>query len=175
MRYLTSLVLAFALLAGSASVAQITTETSGLTDVKRIESESMRSLNVKSYSGSSASYRAAYINDPNDGISWVISFYGYTKEKTQVSSSNQFRVVADGEPYEPVRLESKSRSIDGTLLEIKRATFPRAAFEKIAHAGTVTFSIGGAQFEAIPPQRRDMRQVLEKVPSNATPQTASNR
>jgi hypothetical protein len=175
MRYLTSFLLVFALLAGSASMAQIKTETSDLTGVKRIESKSMRSLDVKKYAGSSASYRAAYVNDPDEGISWVISFYGFTQKKTAVSSSNQFQIIADGKPYEPVRLESKSRSIDNSLLEIKRATFPRAAFEKIAHAGTVTFSIGGAQFSAIPPRRSDMRAILKEVPNNSTPQTASNR
>jgi hypothetical protein len=40
----------------------------------------------------------------------------------------------------------------------------------------VTFSISGAQFEAIPPRRSDMRQILKEVPNNSsTPQTASNR
>lgn len=176
MRYVASLFLAFALLGTTASLAQIKTEVSEMTGVERIESKSMRSLDVKTYAGNHASFRAAYVNDPNNGISWVISFYGFAPEKTQVSRTNQFRVQADGQPFEPVRLESKTRSIDNSLLEIKRATFPRSAFEKIAHANNVTITIGGAQFLAIEPRRHDLRQILKEAPTNNnTPQTASNR
>lgn len=174
MRYLTSLLLAFALLGTSVSLAQIKTEVSDLTGVKRIESKSMRSLDVKQYKGSQASFRAAYVKDPDEGISWVISFYGFTEKKTQVSRTNQLQITADGKPFEPVRLESKTRSISNSLLEIKRATFPRAAFEKIAHANNVTITIGGAQFGALKPRRSDLRQILKEVP-NTAPQTASNR
>lgn len=169
MRYLFSLLLAGALLGTSAAFAQITTETSDVTGVKRIESDGMRSLSVENYDGSHASFRAAYVNSPNEGISWVLSFYGFTDEKTQVSRTNKFRIQADGRQLEPVRLESKTRNIDGSLIEIKRATLPRSAFELIANAQNVEISVGSAQFSAIKPRREDLRLILEEVGGNAGP------
>ena len=174
MRLVFSLLLACALLAPAPAAAQITTEVSETTDIKRIESKSMRSLHADSYAGSHASYRAAYVNDPDQGISWVISVYGFTSSKTQMSRANSFRVTADGRQFEPVRLESKTRSVDDRLLEIKRATFPRSAFTAIANAMNVTISIGGAQFSAIKPRREDLRLILREVPTDATPRTASS-
>lgn len=174
MRYLVSLLLAVALLGTSVASAQITTDVSDVTDIKRIESDGMRSLTVNNYEGSHASFRVAYVNDPNQGISWVLSFYGFTDEKTQVSGTNTFRIQADGQQLEPIRLESKTRSLDGSLIEIKRATLPRSAFELIATASDVSISVGGAQFSAIKPRRQDMRLILDKVGGSAGPrQTAS--
>lgn len=175
MRYLISFLLAGILLGTSAAFAQITTETSEVTGIERIESEGMRSLTVNNYEGSHASFRAAYVNDPNEGISWVLSFYGFTEEKTQVSSTNKLYVQADGQRLEPVRLESKTRNLDGSLIEIKRATLPRSAFELIATASDVTISVGSAQFSAIKPRREDLRLILDKVGGSAgPPQTASS-
>ncbi len=175
MRYLISLLLAGALLGTSAAFAQITIEKSEVTGVKRIESDGMRSLNVKDYEGNHASFRAAHVDDPDEGISWVLSFYGFTDEKTQVSRTNKFFVQADGQRLEPIRLESKTRKIDGSLIEIKRATMPRSAFELIAAAQNVTISVGGAQFSAIKPRREDLRRILDEVGSDTrAPQTASS-
>lgn len=174
MRYFISLLLAGALLGTSAAFAQITTETSDVTGVERIESDGMRSLSVENYAGSHASFRAAYINDPDEGISWVLSFYGFTKEKTQVSSTNKFFIQADGQQFKPVRLESKTRNLDGTLIEIKKATLPRSAFEMVANAENVKLSIGSAQFSAIKPRRQDLKLILNEVGGDAGPrQTAS--
>lgn len=176
MRYFISLLLVGALLGPGAAFAQITTETSDVTGETRIESDGMRSLSVENYAGSHASFRAAYVNDPDKGISWVLSFYGFTKKKTQVSRTNKFRIQADGQQLKPVRLESKTRSLDGSLIEIKQATIPRSAFEMVANAENVTFSIGSAQFSAIKPRRQDLKLILNEVGGNAgPPQTADNR
>jgi hypothetical protein len=175
MRYAISFILAFAILgSGSGSFAQIKKDVSEVTGVKRLESESMRSLYDKQYSGSHASFRAEYVNDPDDGTSWNITVYGFTEDTTGVTRSTDLLVNADGKQLEPLRLESKTRTIDGSLLEIKTATFSRSVFEQIATAQNATFSIGPAQFVAIHPRRKDMRLILDRVPSEQGPQTASS-
>jgi len=160
------------LLAGPAT-AQVESEVNDLTGVKRIESADMRSLSVTQYEGSHASFRAAYVNDPDDGIAWEVSFYGFTDAATSVSETNAFRVQADGQSFEPTQLTSKTREVNGTMLEIKRAAFARSAFEAIATAESVTFSIGSAQFTAPHTRRSDMRRILDEAPDEPTPRTAS--
>ncbi|PQJ35084.1 hypothetical protein BSZ35_11180 [Salinibacter sp. 10B] len=174
MRYVFSLLLLGALFGTGSSVAQVKSEVSEVTGVKRIESKSMRSLHSETYAGTHASFRAEYMNDPDEGPAWILSFYGFAKEKTQVSQTNQFRVTADGQQFEPRRLESKTRTVNNSLLEVKRAFFSRSAFQMIAEAQKVTISVGSAQFMAIRPRRSDMRQILDRVPEQDGPQTASN-
>jgi len=174
MRYVLSLLLVGPLLLVSDYThAQITKDVSEVTGVTRLESESMRSLYDKTYAGNHASFRAEYVNDPDDNRSWALSFYGFTDDTTQVSRVNQFIVQADGTRLEPIRLESKTRPLDNALLEIKRAVFTRSGFEEIATAQSVTISIGPAQFTAIHPRRKDMRLILDRVPANNAPRTAS--
>lgn len=174
MRSVLSFLIVGALLGTSFSLAQVESEVSEVTGVERIESKSMTPLHSTSYQGSHASFRAAYENDPDEGTSWILSFYGFTDEKTEVSSVNQFVVQADGQQFEPTRLESKTRNVNDNLLEVKRAVFNRSAFEMIALAKNVSISIGPAEFTAIRPRRKDMRLILDRVPAENTPQTASN-
>lgn len=174
MRSVLSFLIVGALLGTSLSFAQVEAEISEVTGVKRIESKSMTPLHSKTYQGSHASFRAAYENDPDEGTSWIFSFFGFTAEKTDVSSVNEFIVQADGQQFEPTRLESKTRNVSDNLLEIKRAVFTRSAFEMIARADDVSISIGPAEFTAIRPRREDMRLILDRVPAEDTPQTASN-
>jgi hypothetical protein len=174
MRYVVSLLLVGSLLFVSGYThAQVTKDVSDVTGVTRLESESMRSLYDKTYAGNHASFRAEYVNDPDDGRSWALSFYGFTDDTTQVSRVNRFVVEADGARLEPVRLESKTRPLSEGLLEIKRAVFTRSGFEKIATAQNVTISIGAAQFMAIHPRRKDLRLILDRVSSPNAPPTAS--
>lgn len=154
--------------------AQVKKEVSDITGVERIESSGMRAIYDKKYSGHHASIRAEYVNHPTDGATWTLMLYGFTKDTTQVSRTNTLRVQADGQQFEPTRLESKSRTVGGKLLEIKRAVFPRSAFQTIATAQDVSISIGAAQFVAIHPRRKDMRLILDRVPAENSPQTASN-
>jgi hypothetical protein len=165
--------LAGLLLVPGLAAAQIETEVSEVTDVTRIESDGMRALHVEQYEGSHASFRAAYVNAPDEGVAWTLSFYGFTDSPTPVSATNTVRVQADGRRFEPTQLTSKTREIDGTTLEIKRAVFPRPAFETIATAETVTFSIGAAQFTAPRFRRADMRRILKEVAAAPAPRTAS--
>lgn len=174
MRFFFSLLLAGALLGTGFTHAQVKKEVSEITEVKRLESESMRSLYDKTYTGSHASFRAEYANHPDEGTTWALMFYGFTKDTTQVSRTNQFLVTADGKQLEPIRLESKTRSVNNSLMEIKRAVFSRSGFDQIATAQNVTITIGSAEFMAVRPRREDMRLILDRVPDQEGPQTASN-
>ena len=173
LRGLASVLLAGLLLGTAPALAQIETEVSDVTGTKRIESSGMRSLHAAQYDGAHASFRAAHVDDPDDGTAWTLTVYGFTETETAVSRANQFLVEADGQLFEPTRLTSKTRRVDGTLLEIKRAAFSRSAFETIATAQTVTITVGAAQFTAIHSRRADLRRILERVPDSTTPRTAS--
>lgn len=174
MRYFVSLVLVGILFGTSLTFAQIKEEVSEITGVKRVESEDMNQLYAEEYGGSHATLRAEYVDDPNDGTSWVLSFYGFADNATEVSETNQFRVLADGQQFEPLRLESRTREVNNSLIEVKRAAFTRSAFEGIAEAKDVTISIGSTEFLAIRPRREDMRLILDRVPAEEVPSTASN-
>lgn len=175
MRYLLTTLLAGVLLLGTGfTKAQVTKNVSEVTGVERLESESMRPLHDENYAGNYASFRAEYVNDPDEGPSWVFVFYGFTEDTTQVSRTNQMLVQADGRQLEPVRLASKTRAVNEKLIEIKQAVFTRADFEALATARTVTLSLGPAQFTAIHPRRKDLRLILDRVPGREAPQTASN-
>lgn len=177
MRFLVSVlstVLVGAILGTGFTHAQIKKEVSEITSVERLESKSMRSLYDEAYAGTHASFRAEYAKDPEEGATWALTFYGFTKDTTQVSRTNQFLVKADGKQLQPIRLESKTRKISNSLMEIKRAVFTRSGFEQIATAQNVRISIGSAQFTAVRPRRKDMRLILDRVPAKKRPQTASN-
>jgi len=175
MRLICSLLLASVFLGISVSHAQVERDVSDITGVERIESESMRSLYDETYAGDHASFRAAYVHDPDEGASWILTVYGFTDDTTQVSRTTQFFVQADGRQISPIQLESKTRPLDGTLMEIKRAVFTRSDFEAIATAqDDVTISIGSAEFIAVRPRLKDLRLLLDRVPSSENPQTASN-
>jgi hypothetical protein len=174
MRFVVSTVLAGALLLVSGYThAQVTKDVSEVTGVTRIESESMRSLYDEQYAGDHASFRAEYVHDPDEGAAWVLSFYGFTEDTTQVSRVNEFVVRADGASLRPLRLESKTRRLDDALLEIKRAAFTRADFERIATAQTVSVTMGAVSFRMTRPLRKDLRLILDRVPEGEGPQTAS--
>ncbi len=173
MRYILCALLVGTLLGTGFAHAQVKKEVSDITGVERITSENMRSLHEDPYAGDHASLRAEYVNDPDDGASWILAVYGFATDSTQVSRSNQFVVQADGQQLEPTRLESKTRTVNGTLMEIKRAVFTRSGFEQIARAQTVTISIGSANFLSVRPRREDLRLILNRVPAKG-PQTATS-
>lgn len=173
MRHVLCALLVGTLLGTGFAHAQVKKEVSDITGVERIESESMRSLYAETYAGDHASFRAEYVNDPDEGPSWVLSVYGFADEPTQMSRTNQFVVRADGQQLEPTRLASKTRTLNGTRMEIKRAVFARSGFEQIAMAQDVTIFIGSAEFLAVRPRREDLRLILNRVPAKG-PQTATS-
>lgn len=174
MRFVFSLFLVGVLLGTGSVHAQVKQEVSDVTGVERIESENMRSLYDKRYAGDHASFRAEYVNDPDDGASWALTIYGFADDTTQVSRTNQLLVQADGQQIEPLRTESKTRTVNDALIEIKRAVFTRSGFEQIGRAQNVTLSIGSAEFMAVRPRREDLRLILDRVPLPEGPQTATS-
>lgn len=170
--FLTALLLPL-LGTGPAATAQIKTEVSDVTEMKRLVSEEMRTLVNETYGGSYATFRAEYKRTPDGEVSWTVSLYGFAEDRTALSTATTVRVQADGQSIEPINVESSTRRVDNSLLEIKRAAFTRPAFEQIATASSVTFSAGPTSFEATRPSRKDLRIILEQVPREG-PQTANS-
>jgi hypothetical protein len=159
-----------ALLAAGPAAAQIEEKTSSVTGATRLESTEMRDLTSKEYPGH-ASYRAIHVRDPDEGVSWRLSFYGFAEDTTAVGPSPVLRLRADGTVIEPNLLESKVRRLGSSrLLEIKTAEFNRSQFERVARAQNVRVTIGPIGFWMPYPYREDMRLILQR--RTATPPTA---
>lgn len=170
MRSLFALALASVLLLPSSGWAQIKKESSEVTGTTRLVSTDMRPLITESYPGH-ASFRARYKQTAADST-WQLSFYGFAKQSTDMSAATQVRVQADGQPVSTEEVHSNTRSMDGSILEIKHVTFSRSAYERIATADRVVASIGSDQFELTKPPRKDLRLILERVPEGEGAPTA---
>lgn len=173
MRYALLFALSIALLATGPAQAQIKQEVSDATGTERLVSEEMQNLVTRTYPGH-ASFRAEYEHRPEDDPIWRLSFYGFTNVETDMSAAETVQMQVDGQTITPLRVESNTRELDGSLLEIKHADFTRADFEQIATAERVAASIGPAQFELTRPTRADLRRILERVPEENGPPTASS-
>lgn len=154
-------------------MAQIKEEMSDVTDSKRLVSEDMRPLVDETYNGSHATFRAEYEHSSDGDATWTVSLYGFADDTTAMSEASRVHVDADGQSLEPLRVTSRTRHVGDSVLEIKRADFTRPAFERIATAEWVTFSVGPAEFESTPPSRKDLRLILDQV-SREGPPTASS-
>lgn len=173
MRYFFSFLLSLALLgASSPALAQIKQEVSDITGAKRLVSENMRNLVTNSYPGH-GSFRAEYENPPEKNPIWRISFFGFADDTTEMTAATQVQLTADGQTISPTNVNSRTRELENSILEIKDVSFTRSAFEQIATASTVTASIGPLQFELTRPLRKDLRLILNRVPKGKGPQTAS--
>jgi hypothetical protein len=172
MRYLLSLVLSLALLGTGPALAQIKQEVSDITGAKRLVSKSMRDLVTTSYPGH-ASFRAEYENPPEDAAVWRLSFFGFAKDTTAMTAATRVRMQVDGRTITPIRVQSRTRNLENSILEIKEAAFTRSDFRRIATAENVTATIGPATFEFTRPLREDLRLILDRVPNDKGPQTAS--
>ncbi len=175
MRYLLPALFTVLLLgSGSTLAQQIDARASDVTGVTRLVSTEMRALHSPDYPGSHSTFRAEYEHDPPEEEQWVLSFYGFAEDTTDMSEARTVVVEADGQSLSPIQVESRTRQVDDLLLEIKRAVFTRPAFEQIATArSVVAITIGSYQFEAIYARREDMRLILDQVPRE-TPPTAEN-
>jgi hypothetical protein len=174
MRYLFSLFLSLALLGTSGPVlAQIEQEVSEVTGAKRLVSNNMRNLVTQSYPGH-GSFRAEYENPTEKDPIWRLSLFGFAKDTTEMSAASTLRMTVDGETITPTTVESRTRKLKESILEIKDATFTRSAFQKIATGKTVKASIGPFQFGLTRPLRKDLRLILDRVPKGKGPQTASS-
>lgn len=161
------------LFAAGPSKAQIKEEMSDVTDSMRLVSEDMRPLVDESYAGSHATFRAEYEHQADGTARWTVSLYGFADDTTAMSEASTVHVDANGQSLEPLTVTSRTRQVGDSVLEIKRADFTRPAFEQIATAERVTFSVGPAIFESTRPSRQDLRLILERV-SREGPPTASS-
>ena len=172
MRYFLALALSFALLGTGPALGQIKKEVSQITESTRLVSKSMRDLVSSSYPGH-GSFRAAYENPPEKAPIWTLTFFGFAKEKTAMTVASSVRLQADGQTISPLDVESRTRTLDNSILEIKEATFTRADFATISTAKSVSATIGPMTFEMTRPLRKDLRLILDRVPKGEGPQTAS--
>ena len=172
MRYFLALALSFALLGTGPALGQIKKEVSQITESTRLVSKSMRDLVSSSYPGH-GSFRAAYENPPEKAPIWTLTFFGFAKEKTAMTAASSVRLQADGQTISPLDVESRTRTLDNSILEIKEATFTRADFATISTAKSVSATIGPMTFEMTRPLRKDLRLILDRVPKGEGPQTAS--
>lgn len=169
MRIILSVALALTLLPFSAE-AQIEKETSEVTNTTRLESTDMRPLITESYPGH-ASFRAKYERTPSDS-SFQLSFYGFADQSTDMSVATQVRMQVDGQPVAVQEVQSETRSMDGSILEIKHVSFRRTDYEQIATGDRVVALIGPLRFELTRPLREDLRLILDRVPERKGPPTA---
>ena len=172
MRLVLSTTLALVLLLPFAAEAQIKKETSEVTNTTRLVSTDMRSLITESYPGH-ASFRAEYEVSETD-TTWQLSFYGFAERSTDMGAATQVRVHVDGQPLEAYKVQSKTRSLDNSVLEIKNASFRRSAYERIARGEEVAALIGSFRFELTGPLRKDLRLILDRVPDVEAAPTATS-
>jgi hypothetical protein len=172
MRSFLAIAVSLLLLGTGPALAQIKKEVSDITGSTRLASESMRSLVSSSYPGH-ASFRAEYENPPDKAPVWRLSFFGFAKQKTGMTAASTVRLQADGQTFSPLRVTSRTRNLEDSILEIKEAVFTRADFQTIATAESVTATIGPLSFGMTRPLRRDLRLILDRVPKDKGPQTAS--
>jgi len=172
MRSFLALAVSLVLLGTGPVLAQIKKEVSEITGSTRLVSKSMRSLVSSSYPGH-ASFRAEYENPPAKSPLWRLSFFGFAKQETAMTAASTLRLQVDGQPLSPLRVESRTRNLEDSILEIKEATVSRADFQQIATAQNVTVTIGSLTFTMTRPLRNDLRLILNRVPKGKGPQTAS--
>jgi hypothetical protein len=163
MRPLLSVVLIAVVLVGPTR-AQIEKKTSPVTETVRLVSTDMRSLAAPSSYPGHARFRAECELAADGAPAWWLSFYGFVDQTTALNAATTLRLSADGESITPRRIESQTRRLDDSVIEIKRAAFARSSYETLATAEVVTATIGGFKFTLARPLRKDLRLMLDRVP-----------
>lgn len=156
----------------SAQTFQVKTSVSDVTGVRQIASANLRPLSAPSYPGSHTAFRAVYENAPDRAATWQLVLFGYTADTTALSQTPRVRLRTDGTQLEPSRIVSDTRSLDGTLLEVKRLFFTRQQFAQVARADSVTLNVGTLPFPMDRVLRTDLRLVLDRA-SSLVPRQAS--
>jgi hypothetical protein len=163
------------LFASPAAAQRVDDEISSYTDVRRVKSAELRDIRIESYPGNDAALKAEYVSRPGtQETTWALSFYGFASEPTSMSAAQSVQILADGSPLQPLRVESKSRTVDGDVIEIKTVFFSRPIFARIAAAETVEVTIGAAKFTAPRNTRIDMELILNAIPGKDGRRTAAN-
>ncbi len=172
MRSILAVALAFVLFLPVSATGQIEKKTSEVTGTTQLASTDMRVLFSESYPGR-ARFRAVCEVTETD-TTWQVSIYGLIGEASEMSSTGRVQVQADGEPVQVQAVRSSRRSVNGTIFEIKHVRFHRSDFKRVAVAGEVLATIGPYQFEFSRELREDLRLILERMPAQQGPRTASS-
>jgi hypothetical protein len=155
-------------------LGQVEKEVSDVTGTVRLESAEMTTLYVEQYAGNYARSRAGYVKKSESDPVWSITFYGFASDTTEFSAATQVRLQADGQPLAPIRVESSTRPLNGSILEVKRTIIPRSTFEGLATADTARVQVGATRFRLTANLQSDMQAVLKQVDAVQGPSTASN-
>jgi len=155
--------------------AQVTDEVSDITGVRRVASDEIQDIQINTYKGNDAGVRASCELDSEAGEEqWTVALYAFADATTSVSAAQQMQFEVDGALVQPLRVESRTRQMSGTTLEVKTAYFSRSIFAQIANAEMVTMQAGAASFELSPNAQNDMKKILEIIPPADARRTASN-
>ena len=169
-----STLLGLLLLAAPPSLAQVDKEVSEITGTVRLESAEMTTLYVEQYAGNYARSRAGYVKESDSDPVWSITFYGFASDTTEFSAATRVRLQADGQPLAPIRVESNTRPLNGSILEVKRTIIPRSTFEGLATADTARAQVGSARFRLTANLQSDMQSILKQADAGQGPSTASS-
>lgn len=166
--------LLFAPLVASAQTFEVTDRVSDATGVRRIASADLRPLPGSSYPGRHATFRAVYEKDPADGETWSVTIFGYASDTTGLGRADTAQLQVDGTAVDPLRVESKIRRMDVSLIEIKQIVLRQSAFTQFAEADSATVSIGPARFPMSRVLRTDLRLIQDHAaaPSSAPMQAS---
>lgn len=154
----------------TAQTFQVETSVSDVTGVRQVASADLRPLPVPSYPGSHTAFRAVYETAPDRAATWQLVLFGYTADTTALSRTPRVRLRTDGTQLKPNRIVSDTRTLDGTLLEVKRLFFTRSQFAQVARADSVILTVGSLPIRMNRVLRTDLRLILDRVSS---PQQAS--
>lgn len=157
-------------LGGTAPLAhgQILEKVSEVTESRRLMSDDLRDLSIDTYKGYDAALAAMCVTSASDASTedaeYSLAVYGFTTERTPLSSATTATATADGAAVPVERVEASDREYDdGDRLELARLYFSQDAFVTLAYADVVRLSIGDAVFVARRPEREDMRLILARL------------
>ena len=149
--------------------AQVEHTTNDITGADRIASTSLQNTTMVRYSGTDIAYRAEYTRPPDASAgTWVLNFYGFTAEPTDLSEPQRVLIWVDGQRHDVVNTEARTRDLEGEILEIQLATLQASLFQGIAEADEVEVTIGDVEFDMSYADRADMREVVERVQSGVS-------
>lgn len=148
--------------------AQVIDTTDVFTGDHYIHSDTLRDLVAERFDGYHAGMKAIYAQQPRAGTRWSIALYAYSERGTSLRDAREMFFVADGErvlPYDTERdIYREQYGVHTVLVEEQTGLFKRSAYETLAKAEEVRVKVGDAIFTLPKEARRDMEDILERVP-----------
>ncbi|PEN05196.1 hypothetical protein CRI93_13365 [Longimonas halophila] len=156
--------------------AQVEHTTSDITGAERVTSTNLQDTEVVSYAGTDIAYKAEYTYQPDTAAEvWQLKFYGFAPQQTGLAGAERVLVWINNQRHQIQDLESRTRRLDGEVLEIQSATLRPSVFQRMATAETVQVTIGAAEFDISYAHRADMREVVERARTIATAGASQQR